>query len=99
MRSKRKNNDNNKDFESWVMVCGHALIFTRGCSCFNSFYLVLILFGMLYRLLCMGLSMRKATNVRRKTTFVIPKATNVRRKTTFVIPKATNPILAIRLIK
>ncbi len=53
---------------------------------------------MLYRLLCIGLSMRKATNVRRKATFIILKTTNVRRKTTFVIPKATNPILTIRLI-
>jgi len=76
MRSKR-NNDNNKRFESWEMICIQLCSFARGCSCFNSFYIVLNVFGSLYCFLRKGLREVKARNLILKERDLIPSKRNL----------------------
>ncbi|MDA0911146.1 MAG: hypothetical protein O2809_06285 [Proteobacteria bacterium] len=93
----QKNNNqkkNNNDNEIRLLGFGFMIPRARGCSCFNSFYIVLNVFGMLEALIYMSLkklkttfSILRATFPNPKTTFPILKATFPNPKTTFSIPR------------
>ncbi|WP_203249721.1 hypothetical protein [Cysteiniphilum marinum] len=86
---KKRKNDNNKNLISWCLICGHWFARARGCCCFNCFYIVLNVFGTLYRLLYKGLRCLKNTFLVRETTYLVRTITYLVRQITFLVRETT----------
>ncbi len=68
---KRKNNDNNRSSRSWCLTFIHWLSLARCCCCFNCFYIVLNVFGILEAIFSNGLNEVIQTNLVLIQTFLM----------------------------
>lgn len=92
MKNKRKNNNqnnNDNEFESWRLICIHSCSHARGCSCFNSFYIVLNVFGSLKVLVSKVYSALNMTFLMPNMTFLMSSMTFLMRTMTFLMSTMT----------
>ena len=88
-KNNNQNNNNDNEFESWRLICIHSCPRVRGCSCFNSFYIVLNVFGSLKRLYINGLRDSNMTFLMSTMTFLMSTMTFLMSTMTFLMRTMT----------